>query len=148
MAYWRMQLHPNDPSKASEYAARSLCAGFIGLDFAGEPGDLMHADPQSVSLSQRDYFAFATQLAVGDLVLIMAHHHPFALCTVAGDYNYIRECDEDLGIWFRHFRRVSDVRFYADRVTNAHSWQRITMTDTISPLHDPQSQSYQLIHSW
>jgi len=143
-----MQLHPNDSSRASEYAARSLCAGFIGLDFAGEPGDLMLANPQSVAVGQRDYFAFANQMAVGDLVLIMAHHYPVALCTVAGDYNYIRRSDPDLGIWFRHFRRVSEVRFYADRITNARTWQHITMADTISPLHDPQSQSYQLIHTW
>lgn len=118
------------------------------LDFESEPGDLMLANQQSVAVGQRDYFAFAHQMTVGDRVLIMAHHLPFALCTVAGDYNYIRRTEVELGIWFRHFRRVSDVRFYADRTTNAHNWPRITMTDTISPLHDPQSQSYQLIHTW
>lgn len=148
MQYWRMQLHPNDPSRSAEYAARSLCAGFIGLDFLGEPGDLLLADPQSVSPGQRDYFAFAHTMAIGDLVLIMAHHFPFALCTVSGDYNYVRHTAQEIGIWFRHFRRVENVRFYSDRVTNARSWSNITMTDTISPLHDPQSQSYQIIHTW
>lgn len=143
-----MQLHPNEPGRSTEYAVRSLSAGFIGLDFVDEVGDLIITDPQSVIPTQRDYFAFAHTMAIGDPVLVMAHHYPVALCTVSGEYNYIRHTAQELGIWFRHFRRVENVRFYADKVTNAHVWQNITMTDTISPLHDPQSLSYQLMHTW
>lgn len=143
-----MQLHPNDPSRSVECAAKSLAAEFIGLDFIDDTGDLLLTEPQSVVLGQRDYFAFANVMAVGDQVLIMAHHYPFALCTVASDYNYIKHTEKKLGIWFRHFRCVKNIRFYADKITNAHNWQRITMIDTISPLHNKQSQSYQLISTW
>ncbi len=41
MKYWRMQLHPNDAKNAAHYANQSLSAGFIGLDFATEVGDLL-----------------------------------------------------------------------------------------------------------
>jgi len=54
----------------------------------------------------------------------------------------------EIGVWFRHFRSVRDVRYYGDYVTNAHNWQRLTMTDTISPLRDSNSGSYQLIEEW
>ncbi|MCW1917042.1 hypothetical protein OJ996_25860 [Luteolibacter sp. GHJ8] len=147
MRYWRMQLHPCDSSRATQYACRSLCAGYIGLDFLTEAGDLLSDATREIETGQSDYVAFATQMAIGDRVLIMAHHFPLAVCTVAGEYNYIRHTSEDLGIWFRHFRRVEQVIFYGDAATNAHSWPRIVMTDTISPLHDPNSQSYRLIES-
>ncbi len=83
-----------------------------------------------------------------DQVLIISHHFPFALVTVEGSYNYIRQTVPELGVWFRHFRRVKDVRLYSDYVTNAASWEQLTMTDTISPLRDPNSASYNLIKSW
>ena len=41
MTYWRMQLHPDDSSRSAQRAAESLSAGFIGLDFALEVGDLL-----------------------------------------------------------------------------------------------------------
>jgi hypothetical protein len=86
----------------------------------------------------------------GDKVLVSVHHFPFALVTVAGDYNYMASPEPQLGVWFRHFRRIerSATRYYADRITNAKAWQSITMTDTISILKDPTKQSYQLIDSW
>ena len=84
----------------------------------------------------------------GDRVLIIAHHFPLALATVTGEYNYIRQPEPEIGVWFRHFRRVGDIRHYADRVTNAATWQQLTMTDTISPLRDPNSASYKLIAAW
>ena len=84
----------------------------------------------------------------GDEVLIIAHHFPFALATIDGPYNYVREAVPELGVWFRHFRKVKSVRYYADYITNARSWEQITMTDTISPLRDPNSKSYQLISEW
>lgn len=145
---WRMQLHPDQAGTASSHAIQSLAAGFIGLDFRQEVGDMMCATHQSLPQDQRDYWAFAHDMRIGDRVLIISHHFPLALVTVAGDYNYIRQCVPEIGVWFRHFRRVEDVRYYSDFVTNAASWQRLTMTDTISPLHDPNSASYRLIQSW
>jgi hypothetical protein len=87
-------------------------------------------------------------MAVADRVLIITHHFPFALVRVAGPYNYIRVKAPELGVWFRHFRKVDDVWYYGDLVTDAHGWERLTMTDTISPLRDPGSLSYQLIDRW
>lgn len=148
MTYWRMQLHPDEPGEAVKHSVESLAAGYIGLDFAAEVGDLRETTKSTLPENQRDYWAFAHEMHVGDRVLIIAHHFPFALGTVAGDYNYIRSCAPEIGVWFRHFRHVRDVRYYGDFVTNAHAWESITMTDTISPLRDPSSRSYRLIEDW
>ncbi len=45
MAYWRMQLHPAEPSESVKGCVESLAAGYIGLDFATDVGDLMRLDP-------------------------------------------------------------------------------------------------------
>ena len=148
MTYWRMQLHPEEGSLAAQHAYQSLSAGFIGLDFRTDVGDLVRTQQSQHPDGQRDYWAFAHEMAAGDRVLIIAHHFPLAVVTVEGDYNYMRRPEREIGVWFRHFRRVLDVRYYSDRVTNAASWQQITMTDTISPLRDPNSASYRLIDSW
>ena len=146
--YWRMQLHPAEPGEALRHTVESLAAGYIGLDFASEVGDLLAATQQSLPENQRDYWAFAHEMAPGDRVLVIAHHFPFALVRVAGPYNYIRVIAPELGVWFRHFRRVEDVWYYGDFVTNAQSAERLTMTDTISPLRDPASLSYRLVERW
>jgi hypothetical protein len=143
-----MQLHPSDPQRSAFHAAQSLCAGFIGLDFEQDEGDLMRATQQNLPTKHRDYWGFAHDMNIGDRVLIISHHFPFALATVAGEYNYIRQPVPEIGVWFRHFRRVEDVRLYADSVTNAAKWQPLKMTDTLARLQDTQSQSYQLIHNW
>lgn len=147
MAYWRMQLHPNESAQAVSYVAKALGMGFIGLDFDDPPGDLTDVDPSAIEKTQRDYWDFAHKMAIGDVVLVLAHHYPLALVEVTGHYNYIRS-PEELEVWFRHFRRVSVVGYYADLVTNPKAWEKITMTDTISILHDPKSKSFQLISLW
>ena len=145
MTYWRMQLHPNDPDRAMHYTSRSLAAGFIGLDFIKEVGDLNRAKYEQIPKKQKDYIAFCTEMKRGDKVLIIVHHFPFAVATVAGDYNYILRTEPELGIWFRHFRRVKDVMYFPDYRTNAKSWEQYKMTDTISILKDPKSKSCHLI---
>lgn len=87
-------------------------------------------------------------MTVGDRVLLFAHHFPFALARISGDYNYIRVAAPEIGVWFRHFRSVDDVRYYGDHITNARNWEPITMTATITPLRDAGSASYQLIERW
>lgn len=146
--YWRMQLHPNDAANAVRHSVESLSAGFIGLDFREDVGDLMTLRQNELPTNQEDYWAFAHEMAVGDVVLIMAHHFPLAICRVAGDYNYIRHHDPDIGVWFRHFRRADQIAYYGDFVTNAHDWANITMTTTVSPLRTADSQSRQLIDAW
>lgn len=149
MQYWRMQLHPNEPENATRHAAESLASGFIGLDFGVDPGDLLLTTKASLPQGQKDYWAFAHDMQVGDKVLVIVHHLPFALAVVAGDYNYMRTPAPELGVWFRHFRRIErPAQYYGDKITDAHRWERLVMTDTISPLTDPKSASYQLIDTW
>ena len=147
MAYWRMQLHPDDSERSSFYAAQSLSAGFIGLDFSVEVGDLERVRTEDIPQYQRDYVGFANQMQVDDRVLIISHHFPFAVCTVAGEYNYIKNPEPELGVWFRHFRRVRDVRLFSDHRTNAQTWEQIRMTDTISPLVNEGTRSLELIRN-
>jgi hypothetical protein len=148
MTHWRMQLHPSEPDEAVGHTVKSLASGYIGLDFAEQVGDLLVTPQSALPERQRDYWAFAHEMAQGDRVLIFAHHFPFALVTIAGPYNFIRERAPEIGVWFRHFRRIENPRYYADFVTNAHDWESIKMVDTISPLRDPASKSYQLVESW
>ena len=157
MAYWRMQLHPGEPSDALSRTVTMLAAHFIGLDFGYVPGltpadedvgDLLRESPAPVSEGQRSYRAFATEMKEGDRVLIMVHNFSFALCRVAGGYNYVREIPEELRIWFRHYRRVDDVRYYGDFVKDAHSWERIPMANAIGPLHDQNGAAFRLIQRW
>jgi len=140
-----MQLHPNEAESAAYYASQSLSAGFIGLDFATDVGDLLAEEHQNILDRQKDYVVFAKDMRKEDKVLIIVHHFPFAVVTVDGDYNYIRRTEPELGVWFRHFRRVKDVIYFADFNTNAKSWDQYIMTDTISILRDPNSMSYKLI---
>jgi hypothetical protein len=148
MAYWRMQLHPNDASEAARHAAQSLAAGYIGLDFAEDVGDLNRTAWEQLPQKQKPYGAFAHEMTEGDRVLIVVHHFPFALATVDGEYNYIRNVAPEIGVWFRHFRKVKDVRYYADYKTDARDWPRTKMTDTICPLRRDDTVSYQLIEEW
>ena len=85
---------------------------------------------------------------VDDRVLLFTHHFPFALVRVAGPYNYIHSIVPEIHVWFRHFRKVDDVRYYGDFVTNAHSWESEVMNATITPLRKRDSASYQLIDRW
>ncbi len=84
--YWRMQLHPNRSDQAARYTVQSLAAGYIGLDFKPDVGDLMELDKSDLPEGQRAYWAFAHEMLANDLVLIVAHNYPFALATVAGRY--------------------------------------------------------------
>ena len=100
-----MQLHPNDAANAVRHSVESLCAGLIGLDFREDVGDLMTLTRDELPSNQEDYWLFGHEMTHSDIVLIMAHHYPLAICRVSGDYNYIRNCAPEIGVWFRHFRR-------------------------------------------
>src|SRR5260221_8061631 len=102
MTYWRMQVHPAMPEDAVKHTIESLVAGYIGLDFASEVGDLVQTEQRLLPPNQRDYWAFAHEMREGDLVLIIAHHFPVALLKVAGPYNYIRTIAPEIGVWLRH----------------------------------------------
>jgi hypothetical protein len=148
--YWSMQLHPADPQSAMRYAVESVAAGFIGLDFKGEPGDLRNVKRETLATGERDYWDFANQMQRGDRVLIIVHHFPFALVTVDGDYNYIARTEPALAVWFRHFRRIDrgETRYFADYRTNAAAWDQFRMTDTISILRSEDGQRIRLMKDW
>ena len=143
-----MQLHPSDSANSTRLASESLSAGLIGLDFATDVGDLHVVQYDALPDDQRNYWAICHEMDVDDIVLVMAHHFPLALCRVADDYNYIRRIEPELGVWFRHFRRVDQISYFADVYTNAHDWPRITMTATISPLRNTGTESRDLIDDW
>ena len=143
-----MQLHPNEGAGAVKHTVQSLCAGYIGLHFAVEVPDLLTVTQDALPKNERNYWAFAHEMEVGDRVLLFTHHYPFALARVAGGYNYIRSIASEIGVWFRHFRPVDDIRYYGDLVKNAKSWEPLTMTATITPLRSDDSGSYKLIEQW
>jgi hypothetical protein len=143
-----MQLHPDSPGGAVKHTVESLSAGYIGLDFAADVADMKSIAQESLPEGQRNYWAFAHEMAVGDRVLLFTHHFPFALARVSGDYNFIRTAVPELGVWFRHFRTVDDVRYFGDFRTNAREWRPLTMTATITPLREATSESYRLIEDW
>ena len=148
MTYWRMQLHPDDSANAVSHTIKSLGLGYIGLDFRTPPGDLTDVDYKDIPKEQRDYWDFAHKLNLGDYVLIVAHHYPVALVKVASEYNYIRRPEEEIGVWFRHFRKIEIVGYYADFVKNPANWEKNTMTDTISVLNTKTGISFTLIEKW
>ena len=148
MTYWRMQLHPDAPGGAIKHTVESLSAGYIGLDFAEDVADLKTIAQVQLPETQRNYWGFAHEMNVGDRILLFAHHFPFALARVSGEYNYVRAPVPELGVWFRHFRAVDDVRYYGDFNTNARNWKPLTMTATITPLRERTSESFLLIEEW
>ncbi len=148
MTYWRMQLHPDAPGGAIKHTVESLTAGYVGLDFAEDVPDLKTIVQANLPENQKSYWGFAHEMSQGDRILLFAHHFPFALARVAGEYNYVRAAVPELGVWFRHFRAIDDVRYYGDFNTNAKNWIPLTMTATITPLRDPASNSFRLIEKW
>ena len=146
--YWRMQLHPAQPQEAVKHSITSLSSGYVGLDFGKDVGDLSLLAREDLPDGQHDYWDFASTMKKGDIVLVITHHFPFALTKIAGPYNYISHAQPHIGVWFRHFRPVQDVMYYADWITDAHKWRRLKMTDTISPLRETTSVSYRLIEEW
>jgi hypothetical protein len=143
-----MQLHPNDTDGSARYVAQSLSAGFVGLDFIEDVGDLKQTTYEALPTKQKNYWAFAHEMAEGDHILIFVHHFPFALVTVSGPYNYIKNTVPEIGVWFRHFRKVTDVRYYIDFNKNANSWEKLTMTATLTPLRRLDTESKLLIDKW
>lgn len=143
-----MQIHPDDSENAVKHAIDSLAAGYIGLDFGTNIGDLTKIKQEKLPENQRDYLAFAKEMKIGDTILIIAHHFPFAMVTVSGKYNFIRKKSGKLGFWFKHFRKVKDIKYYSDYVKNPKSWKKIIMTDAISPLRDANRLSFKLIDQW
>jgi hypothetical protein len=142
-----MQVHPLGSDSPIKDTVESISAGYIGLDFSSNAPDLMTI-PKGKLKSHKNYWAFAHEMKIGDRVLVFAHNFPLALVQIKGEYNYIRSIDPEIGVWFRHFREIDDVRYYWDYVESVNEWENIPMSGTIAPLRNPKSQSYRLIERW
>ena len=72
------------------------------------------------------------------------------LCgSVAGPYEYVREIAPERKTWFHHFRRVDDIRYYGDFVTNARAWKPIPTPMTIGRIDaHGRGSVFQLIREW
>jgi hypothetical protein len=149
-----MQLHPGgDSTWAMEYAVHSVGTGFIGLDFdltedGKVVGDLLADNNQKIPSGQEKFVDLAKKMAVGDKVLIIVHHCPFAVVTVAGEYNYIKKSEPELKIWFRHFRKIKNPIYFSDFAVGNGKWLRSTeiqMPLTLQRLVSTDTLSYTLI---
>ena len=149
MNYWKMQLHPNDPSRALEYTVSCLNRGYIGLDFRDDfNADLTAAEKDDLPRGQKHYRDFAHSMDEGDFVLVIVHHNPVALVEVKGPYNYLNGNPwQILGVWFRHFRHVEVRGYYADWHSNPGAWEKTTFTATIQRV-GLQNAAYKLMKQW
>ncbi len=81
--------------RATERAARavqSLAAGYIGLDFASEVGDLREAQQAALPSMQKDYWAFAHEMTQGDCVLVIRSPFPVSARNRRGRLQLHKEC--------------------------------------------------------
>ena len=98
MTDWRMRLHPRDPALAAQSAYRSLAAGFMGLDFSTDAGDLRRTQQSQLPHGQRDGCAVAHAMATDARVLSIAPPFPLALALVGGDDNSMRRPEPEVGV--------------------------------------------------
>lgn len=77
--YWRMQVLPGDSYNAIKHTVESISAGYIGLDFVTDVPDLKTIQQDTLPESQRNYWAFAREMQIGDHAPLFAHHFPLAL---------------------------------------------------------------------
>jgi len=145
MTAWRMQLHPDEAQQSTRHVVESLCAGYVGLDFKWDIGDLEKANKEDLPPGEKVLWAFAHEMKIGDHVLVFVHHYPFALAEVCGKYNYIKTPVPEIGVWFR---AVCNVRYFADFKTDMSSWKPLTMTATLTPLRSEDSGSQKLVREW
>ena len=134
MAFWHMQLHPNDLKwKREEELLENM--SLIGLGLA--------SDNQAQN--------FRKSIKVNDLVLIRRGAEPIALVEVVGDIEDNLKNDLSALDWFRYRRKVKVLDFFnkskldmADKPTNDFPSPR----GTLSLAKDPKSPTYQYILSW
>jgi len=149
MNYWRMQLHSSDSEHATRHTFRCLAAGYVGLDFHADVGDLMKVEREAITPStQRHYHDFAWKMEDGDFVLVVVRNEPFALVRVAGEYNYTTT-PSTLGVWFRHFRAIGrdSMAFWDDRRGRSQSADHAPMAGTLQ-IVNPGTLACDVIEDW
>jgi hypothetical protein len=146
--YWRMQLHPNESESAAFNTVKSLAAGFIGLDFNEERGDLTNLDQNKLETRTNNIKAFVYEILREVAALIYLHHSPFALVMEIEEYNFIKKPVPALDIWFKHFRSVGKVSFYSDVFKRTRTRDsKLKMPNTFSD-ESTDSESGKLIAEW
>jgi hypothetical protein len=149
MHYWRMQLHPDDPPNAMRHTFECLAAGYVGLDFQRDPGDLLKIERTAITPStQQHYHDLALKMADGDLVLVVVRNAPFALVTVRGEYNYTT-APSTVGVWFRHFRAIArdSIAFDADRPGDLRTTDHAPMVNALQVVN-PGTLAFDQIETW
>lgn len=154
MNYWRMNLHPNESMKSISHTTASLTANYIGLGFLNDPGDLEISSPLPIHQSNNEftYWQFYAELKIGETVAIFAHNLPFALVQVSGEYNYIKSPMPESGLWFNHFRKIENLRYFLDEYT-FEKWINFFENPpptqmTIQRHSDTSKPIYKFIEAW
>jgi len=148
-----MQLHPNDKELASFYTNKCLGMNYVGVDFEEDPGDLTKISSEELNTKKytnpNNFRAFASEVLENDYILIMLHNMPHALVTEIQDYNYIKNQVEEMGIWFRHFRRFMKISYFGDIYKSKNDLlnSSLIMTNTFSGVTE-DSESGRLITEW
>lgn len=144
---WRMQLHPNESSRSMEHTTRCLAAGYVGLGFDNDPGDLAALPASDLDTKTNNIHAFVHEIQREDRIVIFSRNRPLAMVSDIGPYNFIREPVPELRIWFRHFRQFSKLSWYADAIGNTPPEPQIVMTNTFSGA-SPDSETGKLAMRW
>ncbi len=159
MVYWRMQLHPDNSNLSVRHTTESLSAGFIGLGFGDDPGDLTKVKPTDTGVILKNnedrYWQFAEEMQMGDIVAIFCHNQPFALTKVTGDYNFIKSPVQEIGVWFNHFRAIEKdyTKYFLDLNTSTRNQLEELIIGlpnqmTIQKHIDNTVKVYQFIDKW
>ena len=129
MAFWHMQLHPNDPEwNREEELLEKLSLIGIGDDWKG--GE-----------SQVDNFI--KNMQIGDIVLVRLGNIPKALVEIVGELEDIGKNDYGRLDWFRYRRKIK-VLDWANENMNNFPQPR----GTLQRLIDTKTKSYQYIENW
>ena len=147
MAFWRMQLHPERIDRARDLALESLERGYVGLDFRGKVGNLS-VSHDGTEKGQRPYRLIQSEMAVGDLVLIQVGEEPLALAEVEGDYEFEPDPKNARGVWFRHMRKVGNVRYYDVYIQSGATRERLPLRPALQAVRRTDQPAYRLIERW
>lgn len=126
MAFWHMQLHPDEPGWKREKELLEKMS-LIGLGFT--------SDSQANS--------FKKDMKIGDIVLIRHGSNPKALVKVVGEVEDIGKNDHERLDWFRYRRKVKVLDFANENVEKFPYAQ-----GTLKSAKDKTTQTYQYIDKW
>lgn len=154
MAFFHMQMHPDEDDQRITAAIAGINLGFIGLDF-----DISRSAPNLAALSLNDWqsadFEMAQkahteqhgrpgatrnlrqfhELKVGDIGLVRGGATPIALVRITGAYQFEPK-PQDGAAWFRHRFPIQIMEMYDDYV----------IRDRMGPFTPPSQGTFQLLN--